>query len=88
MTRNEAREWVFFHWTADDGGTDLDWERLLDAYLAIFARMPAEDEDAFATLSESDLAVKVGPGESLAPFRVDDPEAVAQALTRLAEMRG
>ena len=50
MTRNEAREWVLFHWTADDGGTDLDWERLLDAYLATFDRMPAEEEDAFATL--------------------------------------
>ena len=50
MTRNEAREWMLCHWTADDGGTDLDWERLLDAYLAIFDRMPAEDEDAFGTL--------------------------------------
>ena len=45
------------------------------------------DEDAFATLSESDLAVKVGPGASLAPFRLESPEAVAQALTRLAELR-
>ena len=50
MTRKEAREWVLYHWTADDGGTDLDWERLVDAYLAIFGRMPGEDEDAFGAL--------------------------------------
>ena len=50
MTRTEAREWVLYHWTADDGGTDLDWERLVDAYLAIFDRMPGEDEDAFGAL--------------------------------------
>ena len=50
MTSNEAREWVLFHWTADDGATDLDWERLVDAYLAIFGRMPGEEEDAFGAL--------------------------------------
>ena len=55
MTRTEAREWMIFHWTADDGGTDLDWERLVEAYLAIFERMPAEDEDAFGALKAHSL---------------------------------
>ncbi len=50
MTATQAREWMLFHWTADDDGTDLDWERLVEAYLAIFDRMPTEDEDAFGTL--------------------------------------
>ncbi len=45
------------------------------------------DEDAFATLSGPDVAIKVGPGESQAPFRVDDPQDVARVLARLSELR-
>ena len=61
MTRNEAREWVLYHWTADDGATDLDWERLVDAYLAIFGRMPGEDEDAFGALKARPKQKPVAP---------------------------
>ena len=50
MTRTEAREWMIRHWSADDDGTDLDFDTLVDAYLATFGRMPAEDEDAFGAL--------------------------------------
>ena len=50
MTATQAREWMLFHWTADDGGTDLDFDTLVEAYLATFGRMPAEDEDAFGAL--------------------------------------
>jgi trehalose-phosphatase len=45
------------------------------------------DEDAFATLAGPDIGVKVGPGESLARFRVDDPGDVARVLARLADLR-
>lgn len=45
------------------------------------------DEDAFATLSGPDLAVKVGEGSSLAIERVPDPQAVGRLLARLAELR-
>ncbi len=50
MTRTQAREWMIRHWSADDDGTDLDFDTLVDAYLATFGRMPAEDEDAFGAL--------------------------------------
>jgi trehalose-phosphatase len=46
------------------------------------------DEDAFATLTGPDVAVKVGDGESCAPFRLADPEQVARVLARLALRRG
>ncbi|HVS65208.1 MAG TPA: trehalose-phosphatase [Thermoanaerobaculia bacterium] len=45
------------------------------------------DEDAFARLSSRDLAVKVGPGASIAEHRVHDPVAVAQLLAQLYELR-
>ncbi len=45
------------------------------------------DEDAFATLTGPDVAVKIGSGESLAPYRVSGPGDVAQVLARLSELR-
>jgi trehalose 6-phosphate phosphatase len=45
------------------------------------------DEEAFASLTGSDVGVKVGDGESLARYRVRDPHEVAQLLARLAELR-
>lgn len=45
------------------------------------------DEDAFRALGDGDVGVKVGPGDTLAPFRVPAPADVALVLTRLAELR-
>ncbi len=45
------------------------------------------DEDAFARLQGPDVAVKVGAGETAAPFRIADPTEVARRLARLAAMR-
>ena len=38
------------HWDADEIGTDLDIHMLEDAYLAIFERFPADEDDAFGDL--------------------------------------
>lgn len=43
------------------------------------------DERAFATLGAEDVTVKVGDGDTAARFRVADPDAVADLLTRLAD---
>lgn len=45
------------------------------------------DEDAFATLRDDDMSVKVGQGKSLAAHRVRGTEEVAELLERLVELR-
>ncbi|MUL84067.1 MULTISPECIES: trehalose-phosphatase [unclassified Mycolicibacterium] len=46
------------------------------------------DEKAFRRLRDGDVGVKVGPGQTLAGYRVDEPEDVAAALKYLLEARG
>jgi trehalose 6-phosphate phosphatase len=45
------------------------------------------DEKAFRRMVGADVGVKVGPGETLAGYRVDSPEDVAEALEYLLESR-
>ena len=47
------------------------------------------DEDAFAELeaSTTSLGIKVGPAPTRAPWRITDPAAVAELLTRIATER-
>lgn len=45
------------------------------------------DEHAFAVLGPDDVGVKVGPGETAAGWRVDDPAAVGEVLLALAAAR-
>ncbi len=59
----------------------------LGASAVVFLGDDKTDEDAFATLTGPDIAVKVGPGETRAPFRVDGPEDVAKVLAKLGELR-
>lgn len=57
------------------------------ATAVVFVGDDVTDEHAFARLSDSDLAVKVGPAPSVATFRVPDPAAVARLLALLAAER-
>ena len=41
------------------------------------------DEHAFAEMSDADLSVRVGPGESTARYRLTDPTAVVELLRAL-----
>lgn len=45
------------------------------------------DEKAFRRLGDGDVGVKVGPGETLAPYRVDEPGDVVAALNYLLAAR-
>lgn len=47
------------------------------------------DEDAFAELEElsTSLSIKVGPAPTRAPWRITDPSAVAELLTRIVNER-
>lgn len=58
-----------------------------NATAAIFIGDDTTDEDGFAVLSERDMGVKVGDGETAASSRVPDIEAVGELLTELAQAR-
>ena len=57
------------------------------ATAVLFLGDDVTDEDAFRTLHGPDVAVKVGDGDTTAPFRVDSPEAVAVLLAALTARR-
>ncbi|QZS53808.1 trehalose-phosphatase [Rhodococcus opacus] len=73
---------------ATDKGHALDLIRHQDgATAAVFVGDDVTDEKAFARLQGPDLGVKVGPGESLAEFRVSTTVDVATALAFLLDER-
>ena len=53
----------------------------------LFAGDDRTDEDGFAVLSEDDVAIRVGGGETIAPYRLPDSEAVAEALWLIHDHR-
>ena len=57
------------------------------ATAVLFLGDDVTDEKAFARLRTGDVGVKVGPGESLAGYRVDSPGDVAEVLQYLADAR-
>lgn len=58
-----------------------------DATGIVFAGDDVTDEDAMRVLTETDLGVRVGPGESAAVLRVENPQEMAQLLEALADER-
>lgn len=57
------------------------------ATAVLFLGDDVTDEKAFARLHAGDVGVKVGPGETLAGYRVDEPADVAVALRLVADTR-
>ncbi|GAB3599704.1 trehalose-phosphatase [Microbacterium tumbae] len=53
----------------------------------LFAGDDVTDEDAMRVLVPGDLGVRVGPGESAATLRVDDPQQIAELLAQVADER-
>lgn len=71
-----------------DKGSAL--ERLRESTAAsavLFAGDDVTDEDGFRALRSKDAGVRVGPGESVAEFRVDGPAEMGELLRLLAESR-
>ena len=53
----------------------------------LFRSDDVTDEDAFKVLGEGDLGLKIGPGATLAGYRVRSPKEVTQVLALLADFR-
>ncbi|BBY45472.1 trehalose-phosphatase [Mycolicibacterium celeriflavum] len=71
-----------------DKGEALDILRSQEkASAVVFFGDDVTDEKAFRRLGGDDVGVKVGPGETLAAYRVNSPEDVAAALRFLLEAR-
>lgn len=58
-----------------------------DATGILFAGDDVTDEDAMRVLQPGDLGVRVGPGESAAQLRVQNPQEIAALLEALANER-
>ena len=56
----------------------------LGASQVLYMGDDATDEHAFAVLGERDVTIKVGPGDSIARYRIADSSAAALVLERLA----
>jgi trehalose 6-phosphate phosphatase len=70
---------------ADKGSAVRRLVAELDIAGAAYLGDDVTDEDAFRALGPDALTVKVGPGETAARFRVDDPAGVRVLLGRLAD---
>jgi trehalose-phosphatase len=53
----------------------------------VFIGDDVTDEDGFAELGPQDVAIRVGGGETRAPFGLDSPDDVADFLERLVTGR-
>jgi trehalose 6-phosphate phosphatase len=58
-----------------------------NADVVVFFGDDVTDEKAFRRLRDGDIGVKVGPGDTLAAFRIDTPDDVAAALEFLLDAR-
>jgi trehalose 6-phosphate phosphatase len=71
-----------------DKGAAVDVLReRVKADVVLFAGDDVTDETAFARLRPGDVGVKVGPGETLAEYRVDGPPEVGALLKQLLAAR-
>ncbi len=96
--RTAAREWdaeltegkavLEFAVISTDKGEAIDIVRDRDdATAVVYFGDDVTDEKAFRRMRDGDVAVKVGPGETLAGYRVESPEDVAAALEYLLGRR-
>ncbi|TMZ42436.1 trehalose-phosphatase, partial [Klebsiella pneumoniae] len=88
VTTTDGKEVVELAVVSTDKGSALDTLRhQVGATAAVFVGDDVTDEKAFARLQGPDLSVKVGEGDTLAQYRVDDTEDVATVLAFLLEER-
>ena len=96
--RDAARAWdahltegkavLEFAVISTDKGEALDILReQTGATAVVFFGDDVTDEKAFRRMRDADVGVKVGPGETLAGYRIDSPDDVVAALAYLVRRR-
>jgi trehalose-phosphatase len=83
-----GKEVVEMSVVATHKGTAIEALRTRTAADAVlFLGDDVTDENAFAVLHGDDVGIKVGPGDTRATVRVEDPEAAVRALALLHDLR-
>ncbi len=72
---------------ADKGSALLDLAESVGANVIVYAGDDVTDERAFAELREHDISVKVGPGSTVARYRVKNEHSVVAMLEFLLAVR-
>ena len=84
----EGKAVLEFAVISTDKGEAVDIMRAQsDATAVVFLGDDVTDEKAFRRLRNTDVGVKVGPGPTLATFRIDTPDDVADVLAYLLDAR-
>ncbi|ORA33262.1 trehalose-phosphatase [Mycobacterium aquaticum] len=84
----EGKAVLEFAVISTDKGEAIDILRKeFDASAVVYFGDDVTDEKAFRRLGTGDIGVKVGPGDTLAGYRVQKPEDVAAALKYLLDAR-
>lgn len=84
----EGKAVLEFAVISTDKGEAVDIMRVQsDATAVVFLGDDVTDEKAFRRLRNTDVGVKVGPGPTLATFRIDTPDDVADVLAHLLDAR-
>lgn len=88
VTVTQGKEVIELSVIATDKGIAVDQLRTqMSASAVLFIGDDVTDENAFAKLHGPDVGIKIGSGESLAPFRVDEPIDAARVLGMLLHTR-
>jgi trehalose 6-phosphate phosphatase len=84
----EGKSVLEFAVISTDKGEAIDIIRDRDnATAVVFFGDDVTDEKAFRRMRDGDVGVKVGPGDTLAAYRVESPDDVEAALVYLARQR-
>jgi trehalose 6-phosphate phosphatase len=84
----EGKSVLEFAVISTDKGEAIDIIRVRDdATAVVFFGDDVTDEKAFRRMLDGDVGVKVGPGDTLAAYRVESPDDVEAALVYLARQR-
>jgi trehalose 6-phosphate phosphatase len=87
LTKKPGKEVLELAVTDADKGSALRRLRAeVGAATALYLGDDVTDEDAFRSMGDGDLTVKVGEGETAARLRVPDPAAAVALLGRLADL--